>query len=133
MIVQLEGYLLPVTKALTTLLQQTIDETKIDTSNGAVINFRDPSYSATSGGYHPVEIALNYQGKILYITDFCYYGSPPFQSLEKEIDFDFYMNSFQHMDRHYPLAAGRELYRIWEQNFCSYLQSGVYQVSVGAL
>ena len=133
MIVQHEGYVLPVTKALTTILQQVIDPSNSDTHSGIVLNFRDPCYSAEHGGYHPVEMALNERGKILYITDFCYAGQPPFHELVKELDFDLHMQCFQHMGRDYPIAAGVDMYRLWESNFRSYFAAGVYQPKVSAL
>jgi hypothetical protein len=58
MIVQPESLVLPVTKALTTILQQLIDQSAIDTANGVVINFRDPDYSAKYVGYHPDLFAI---------------------------------------------------------------------------
>ena len=133
MIVQPEGYVLPVTKALTTILQQLIDQSTIDTSNGVVINFRDPDYSAEHGGYHPVEIALSANGTLLYLTDFAYAGLPPFAELVKEIDFDFSMQLFQHMGTDHPLSKGKALYRLWQANFCAYYQQRVYQTEVNSL
>lgn len=133
MIVKHEGYVLPVTQALTTILQQVIDASNVPSQCGIVINFRDPDYRVESCGYHPVEIALNEAGLILYITDFSYVGSPPFHELAKELDFDLYMQCFQHRGRDYPISAGIELYRLWESNFCSYFTSGVYQTTVSAI
>ena len=34
------------------------------------LSFRDPTYSSETGGYHPVEILINADGQVQYITDF---------------------------------------------------------------
>lgn len=50
--------------------------------------FKDLSYSAEKGGYHPVEIRLilrNDEWYFDYITDFSYMGTV-YPELEKEID-----------------------------------------------
>jgi hypothetical protein len=120
----------PISKQLTNLLQHEISAAGINGSSGAVVNFRDPDYDCYSGGYHLVEIAANTDGYIQYITDFALYGIPPHVELAKEIDFDFYFKRFQHLGREYPIQCGRELYKLWEQNFISYYQNNVYSVEV---
>ena len=120
----------PLNKQLVNLLQHEISAVGINDSSGAVVSFRDPDYDCYTGGYHPVEIAVNKEGCIQYITDFALYGIPPHVELAKEIDFDFYMKRFQHMGREYPIQQGRELYKLWEHNFISYYQSNVYSVEV---
>jgi hypothetical protein len=53
--------------------------TPANTPNAITLNFRDPSYSAETGGYHPVEIRLENKSElwqIAYITDFSFQGSP---------------------------------------------------------
>jgi len=102
-------------------------------TRGAMINFRDPAYSAEDGGYHPVEIALNGVGRLYYITDFAYVGTGGCAELVKELDFDFDIGLFQQFAMEYPIATGRMLYQIWENNFISYYEMGVYQVSLKAL
>ncbi len=133
MIVQPEGLVLPVTKAFTTILQQLIDQSTIDTANGVVINFRDPDYSAKYGGYHPVEVAINQNGTLLYITDFAYAGHPPFAELVKEIDFDFSCQLFHHSAIDHPLIRGKALSKLWQSNFCAYYKQRVYQTEVTSL
>ena len=91
------------------------------------------NYSAEHGGYHPVEIAINSAGEIQYITDFAYVGDGYFAELAKEIDFDFSLGIFQHFGRDYPIRQGAELFQIWQENFCSYYDSGVFQVTVQSL
>jgi hypothetical protein len=75
-------------------LEKEIDQSGLDTSNGVILNFRDPDYDQESGGFHPVEIAICVDGKIHYITDFFYVGMPPFAELVKELDFDFELKLF---------------------------------------
>lgn len=130
--IQSIGYPLSVSKKLVDLIQQEVDKSDIDTSSGVTINFRDPDYSAESGGYHPVEIAVDEHGRILYITDFAYYGSGPYAELDKEIDFDFSYNVFQHMRREFPIARGAELFELWQSNFCDYVARQAFEVSISS-
>lgn len=125
--------LLPISDALATIINDEIVRADVDTSNGVILNFKDPDYSAETGGFHPVEIAVRNDGYLLYITDFTYVGSPPFAELVKELDFDFGYKVFQQYGHEYPLKQGTELYALWEVNFVSYYEMGVYVVSVGAL
>ncbi|MEB5518275.1 DUF2787 family protein, partial [Vibrio cholerae] len=55
---------LPIAKSLHALLGKTLAEHQaqdeaLATSQSVVMNFRDSSYSAEDGGFHPVEIALS--------------------------------------------------------------------------
>ncbi len=120
----------PLSKHLINLLQHEISAAGVNGSSGAVVNFRDPEYDCSSGGYHPVEIAVNSDGCIQYITDFALYGTPPHVELAKEIDFDFSLQLFQHMGREYPIQRGIALYSLWEKNFISYYRNDVYSVDV---
>lgn len=128
--IQATGYPLSISKKLVTIIQQELDKSDIDVSAGVTINFRDPDYSAESGGYHPVEIAVDGEGRILYITDFAYFGIGTFAELDREIDFDFGFNVFQHMGREFPIERGASLFRLWQANFCSYVERQVFEVSV---
>jgi hypothetical protein len=77
------------------LINDEIVKHKVDvTSNNALtLNFRNTDYTATTGGYHPVEIRLEKIGstpkpdhwQLVYITDFSYQGGPQ-PELVTEID-----------------------------------------------
>jgi hypothetical protein len=101
--------------------------------NGVIINFRDTTYSATSGGYHPVEIHIDSKGNLLSITDFAYFGTHPFIELGIELDWSFEMGSFRQFDNMYDLECGRSLLGMYTRNFTAYYHSGVYQVEVSTL
>lgn len=68
--------LLPMTLSLTQIIRRLLLKNLPPiVSNGVTINFRDPSYSADAGGFHPVEIRLEYalatsMWQVCYITDF---------------------------------------------------------------
>jgi len=94
------------------------------------LSFRDTSYSAERGGYHPVEILINAAGEIQYITDFSYVGQGGYAELVKELDFDFSLGLFQHMGRDYPIEQGAELFQTFQSNFVDYYKSGVFEVEV---
>lgn len=128
--IQQNDYPFSISDNLVAIIQQELDKATCDCSSGLTLNFRDPDYSAESGGYHPVEIAVDGNGRILYITDFAYYGSGPYAELDKEIDFDFGYKVFQHMGREFPIARGAELFELWQSNFCDYVTRQVFEVSV---
>ena len=98
-----------------------------------ILNFRDPSYSAETGGYHPVEISLTATGDLQYITDFAYVGAGEMSELEKELDFDFLIELFQQCGRDYLITEGAELFKIWQENFCGYYHSGTYEIEITTL
>lgn len=133
MIIRTDNLPWPIAPRLRHLLQHEISSSSIDKNYGVVIHFRDPEYDHATGGYHPVEIAVDRGGAIQYVTDFALYGAPPQVELCKEIDFDFGLKLFQHFARDYPINQGRGLYKIWEENFISYYDRQVYQVEVSAL
>jgi len=71
--IQKTGYPLSISNRLISILAKEIEQhSEVDSSSGCIINFRDPDYSAESGGYHPVEICLDENGRFQYITDFAY-------------------------------------------------------------
>lgn len=120
----------PLSKRLINLLQHEISAVGFNGNSGSVVTFRDPEYDCSSGGYHPVEIAVTRDGSIAYITDFALYGMPPHAELVKEIDFDFQQGLFQHKGENYPIRHGRDLYQMWENNFVSYYQMDAYRIEV---
>jgi len=106
----------------------------IDTNNltSITFNFRDPEYSPTNGGFHPVEIRL-YKDKqkwlFDYFTDFSYAGACA--ELEKEVDILFqegavYLAFFGKLENHPAI----ELAKMTVANFISYLNMGVYQTQI---
>jgi len=126
--IQEHGYALPVSKALIEILKTQLDSIEDNPSAFVILNFRDPNYSPTRGGYHPVEIAVDGQGCIQYITDFAYVGRGDRAELAKELDFDFALGLFQQFGLEYPIHRGRELFKLWQSNFVSYSQGGVYML-----
>lgn len=124
---------LPISHSLHTILNQVLAQHP--DSYGAkhiTINFRDKSYSAENGGYHPVEIALtkltdsNYS--IIYITDFSYCGNA-YPELERDTDFD--IGNSMVFSRYtgwqnIRLPDMAELYELWEANFVGYVDMEVY-------
>lgn len=93
---------LPVSKKLHKLLSEQftahlLSNEAVTTSRYLVFNFRDKSYSADEGGFHPVEIAIcqtsTGEWSIEYITDFAYMGNY-YPELERNLDFDFRVGQF---------------------------------------
>lgn len=94
-----------------------------ENSEAVVLNFRDPSYSAEDGGYHPVEIRLENEGdgwRFCYITDFSYVGSGQMAELAKDLDFDFDAGIFQTTYGIYPIEQAKDIFEVWESNFVYY-------------
>ena len=120
---------LPVSNRLVRIILSELDRVKHLLGHMAILNFRDPDYSAERGGFHPVEIMIGSNGRIEYITDFAFCGGP-YPELVKEVDFDFQSGIFGHMGKIYPIESGSELYKLWESNFIEYYQMGVFSVEV---
>lgn len=96
-----------------------------------IFNFRDKSYDAESGGWHPVEIGiylLHGQWQFDYITDFSFQGFP-YPELVKEVDFNFTTETanFLFMGEasfNNPDVVG--FYQMWESNFLAYANMGAF-------
>ncbi|ENP8394311.1 DUF2787 domain-containing protein [Vibrio alginolyticus] len=129
-----ERLLLPVSVDLQDALNRVISESGKWTPmiQSVVFNFRDSSYNAESrSGFHPIEIRLVrlYDQWIFdYITDFAYCGGP-YPELVKEVDFNFSSGtaSFSYVPE-LPITSSEvmELYSMWESNFLSYVEMGVF-------
>ncbi len=127
----------PVSEKLKALLQRKLEafwqqNPAKSESESLIINFRDASYSAESGGYHPVEIMLlkrkESQYVIQYLTDFAYMGNV-YPELERNIDFDVangqaFIAPLGWQDCNNKQVL--EFYSLWESNFLAYLEMGAY-------
>tara|TARA_Y100000782_G_C10128029_1_gene241615 strand:- start:302 stop:724 length:423 start_codon:yes stop_codon:yes gene_type:complete len=132
MIIKRETTAFELGSLLVELLQDELLKSDKTCIGPVILNFRDPSYSSEIGGYRPVEIRIDHCGQIEYITEFTYFGIQPFAELGKSSDFDFSERRFQNEYRAYPITEhGVESYfRLWEQNFCSYIEMGVFDVKI---
>ena len=135
--------LLPVSNKLNQCLVDTLNQhiqhdyelsAQLIGATSITFNFRDQSYSAKNGGFHPVEIRLmkqpNDSWEYVYITDFAYVGSHS-PELVKDLDFDFLNGEwFTHYLQGYLRinndAAAIELYGLWEHNFLAYFDMDFY-------
>ncbi|EIZ1551712.1 DUF2787 domain-containing protein [Vibrio parahaemolyticus] len=130
--------LLPVSKKLHKLLSDQLTDhllsnEALTTSRYLVFNFRDKTYSADEGGFHPVEMAICHtstgEWSIEYITDFAYMGNH-YPELERNLDFDFRVGQFFVAYRGWlPIQSNRdakELYQLWESNFLAYVDTDAY-------
>lgn len=123
MIINYKELALPVSKQLVDALVQEIGDTQASTS-AVTLNFRDPDYSAETGGFHPIEIRLEKHGgawHFCYVTDFIYVGIGPYAELVKDLDFDFQAGVFQNLHGMFPIEVALDIYQIWEGNFLYYL------------
>lgn len=118
---------------LVNIIENAISDAGIDTGTGVIVTFRDPDYCPDSGGYHPVEISIDPDGGIQYVTDFAYYGRPPDCELSAELDFSFETRIFHHFGTSYPLREGLELFKLWQSNFLAYHDMDVFTVTVRPL
>jgi hypothetical protein len=115
------------------LINDILDKSPGDVSNGVILNFRDPTYSAENGGFHPVELAVSPKGDLLYLTDFSFAGMPPFVELGIELDWNFERDSFRQFDSFYGLECGRGLLGLYTKNFAAYYEGGCFEVEVTPL
>jgi hypothetical protein len=131
----MEGLALPASQDLLTLLGDSYTGLDLTNLTTLIFHFRNPTYSPTTGGVHPVEIRLIRQAGCWcfdYITDFSYQGQGQDAELCKELDFNFLDNE------HYlqgwgplPMAEAQELFTLWQHNFLAYAQLGFFSVTVG--
>jgi hypothetical protein len=132
--IQYEGLALPVSSHLADAISTLLASYQQSNENTAILNFRDPSYSAEKGGYHPVEIRLEKWGsqwQLCYITDFRFVGAGLDSELVKDLDFDFQAGTFQDITGYYPIETALMIYPIWEENFLTYWQQmSVYEVEL---
>jgi hypothetical protein len=130
MTINRQAFPFPLSSAFVAILENEILKAGLQDGCGAIINFRDSNYSSETGGFHPVEISVSSWGKIEYVTDFAFVGIGSFAELAKEIDYDISLGLFQHFGQEFPLAAGKELFAIWQENFVAYHRMEVYSVTV---
>ncbi|MBJ6799747.1 DUF2787 family protein [Geomonas propionica] len=130
MVIRTETLPWPLDPELVKILEAELAKADLAPGEGAVITFRDPDFSADTGGFHPVEVAVSQEGNIIYITDFAYFGRPPHSELAKELDFDFALGTFQHFGAEFPLRRGYELFRLFQANFLAYHDGGAYVATV---
>jgi hypothetical protein len=123
---------LSISPRLQTVLIELIKTKATDSVTAITLNFRDTTYSAEAGGFHPVEIAMQKDSaqrwSILYITDFAYMGNY-YPELERSVDFDIGNNmafftgvGWQAIDAY----GVNDFYQIWEGNFLSYLEMDAF-------
>ena len=128
-----DGLALPVSTKFVHQLQNLLNQNEIE-SESVTLNFRDPTYSAKRGGFHPVEIRLAQYDSMwhfCYITDFAYIGCGPYAELTKELDFDFQSGVFQNLFGVFPIEQATDMYQIWEGNFLYYyLELEAFTVSI---
>jgi hypothetical protein len=127
-----DGYLLPLSKKLLNIIKREQDKANIPAGSAAYLHFRDPTYSASTGGFRPVEIFISEAGDIQYITEYGYVGIEPMTELAKSADFDFSQIVFQDFSGCYELDTAdiRSFWKLWQGNFISYFEMGVYTVEV---
>jgi hypothetical protein len=129
MIIRTDNLPWPIDERLRNLLQKEIDSSNIDGNQGAIlISYRDPECDPDKGDFHPVEIALDADGSIKCISDFALYGKPPSEVRGESIEFDFGLKLFQHFSEEYPIQEGRDLYKLWEQDFLRHYEMRVYRL-----
>ncbi|PTP12088.1 DUF2787 domain-containing protein [Vibrio sp. 10N.286.51.C3] len=129
---QFEACSLSISRKMKQALGELINKNNLQAKSTITFNFRDKSYSAESGGYHPIEISLLKRPPdawaIEYITDFAYMGNV-YPELERSVDFDisngasfFSGVGWQSIDAY----GVNDFYTLWESNFLSYLNMDSY-------
>lgn len=107
--------------------------------SSVIINLKDKNYSPEKGGFHPVQVRMEKEGKdsdnqtvwrLSYITDFCYVGSGYAAELVKDLDWDFDSGICQTRYEVLPIEQTKELFELWESNFMAYVLMGVFDVTI---
>ena len=102
-----------------------------------ILNFRDPDYSSSAGGFHPLEIRLvksmasvEAVYEFAYITDFSFQGSP-YPELTVDIDVCFIAEQVYTVYGGWlDKTSGEELKELFLTNFISYVGMKVFEVEV---
>lgn len=139
MTIHQSGLRLPIAQAFSQLLLNELDNSVINSAidltsvRAVTMNFRDPLYSAETGGFYPVEIRLlrlHEQWQFDYVTDFSYMGSY-YPELEKELDICWSQGYIYHfMMGDIDEEEGGALFELWQRNFIQYHKMKCYEVSI---
>lgn len=122
-----DGFITLITLHLTTLP---------DHCQSVVLNFRDPDYSAETGGWHPVEIRL-IRGEqpgiwqLDYLTDFSWQGTP-WPELAKEFDISWSQSYIWHCLAGDLLLndESEDFWTLWQDNFVMYCDMNVFTLTL---
>lgn len=135
MTIHQSGLRLPIAQAFNQLLLNELNNPTVDLSNiqAVTLNFRDPLYSAETGGFHPVEIRLfrqHEQWQFDYVTDFSFMGNY-YPELEKELDICWSQGYVYHfMMGDIDEEEGGAVFELWQRNFIQYHKMKCYEVSI---
>lgn len=139
MTIHQSGLSLPIAQAFSQLLLHELNNSVINsaidltTVRAVTLNFRDPLYSAETGGFHPVEIRLlrlHEQWLFDYVTDFSFMGNY-YPELEKELDICWSQGYVYHfMMGDIDEEEGGALFELWQRNFIQYHKMKCYEVSI---
>ncbi|MBD1576788.1 DUF2787 domain-containing protein [Vibrio sp. S11_S32] len=139
----IESELLPVSYQLSQALEKYVEREFCDVRQDELVSakaltfhFRDSSYNAEDGGFHPVEIRLTRtstkcpQWTLAYVTTFAYIGNV-YPELERNLDFDCVSNRcLVHPYIQWASIKDNsdaiEMYQLWESSFLTYLNSQSY-------
>ncbi|HHR6028177.1 TPA: DUF2787 family protein [Providencia alcalifaciens] len=139
MTIHQSGLRLPIAQVFSQLLLHELDNSVVNsaidlaTVRAVTMNFRDPLYSAETGGFHPVEIRLlrlHEQWQFDYVTDFSFMGNY-YPELEKELDICWSQGYVYHfMMGDIDEEEGGALFELWQRNFIQYHKMKCYEVSI---
>ncbi len=139
MTIHQSGLRLPIAQVFSQLLLHELDNSVVNSAidltlvRAVTMNFRDPLYSAETGGFHPVEIRLlrlHEQWQFDYVTDFSFMGSY-YPELEKELDICWSQGYIYHfMMGDIDEEEGGALFELWQRNFIQYHKMKCYEVSI---
>ncbi|HHR6044377.1 TPA: DUF2787 family protein [Providencia alcalifaciens] len=139
MTIHQSGLRLPIAQVFSQLLLHELDNSVINSAidltlvRAVTMNFRDPLYSAETGGFHPVEIRLlrlHEQWQFDYVTDFSFMGSY-YPELEKELDICWSQGYVYHfLMGDIDEEEGGALFELWQRNFIQYHKMKCYDVSI---
>ena len=139
MTIHQSGLRLPIAQAFSQLLLHELNNSVINSAidltlvRAVTLNFRDPLYSAETGGFHPVEIRLlrlHEQWLFDYVTDFSFMGNY-YPELEKELDICWSQGYVYHfLMGDIDEEEGGALFELWQRNFIQYHKMKCYEVSI---
>jgi hypothetical protein len=125
-----ESFPLSITPKLKNILEEEIGVADVPVGKGLLLTFEEPNESPAKECYHPVEVALEADGKILHITDYAYIGRSPYEERIQFLDFDASADLFKHAPMVFPLEEGAEDFVRWQHAFCVHYRMGVFRVRI---
>ena len=111
------------------LLNNNIQESSFDTSDGVILNFNPIQDSMGHSLHHPMKFSIGPDGKIQYLTVYSKSASPPVA----EADWNFIEGIFTHYGETKILETARAQFQFQCRHLVGLVKASQYEVTVAPL